>query len=236
MSKGRTFIPQCLDKGQLALFIIACLLLSSCESTKVLKYEDLDIHYDTNIAMVCIDGFKLGMTPRLASIAASNGQFQIVTRFSDVTFDDIVQQTLTGEKGDGRIELHRLGDDSIKSCNIGISFVYGRIESISSSRTFSRAEHQIAVDLITSYLDDYKCLVFVDEKIGTSKDVMDYKYDIKTYKYKPNSNAWISLAIIEKEYAELSYTEVEISAFDSNYVSQQIWEDYSKSMKRIRGY
>ena len=236
MSKARTFICQCLDKEQLALFIIVCLLLSSCESSKVLKYEDLDINYDTNMAMVCIDGFKLGMTPRLASIAASNEHFQIVTRFSNVTFDDIVQQTLTGGIGDGEIELSRLNEDHIHSCNVKISFANGRIESISSNRTYSRTEHQIAVDLLNSYLNDYKCLVFVDDETGTSKDVMDYKYDIKTYKYKPNSHAWISLAIIEKEYANLSYTEVEISAFDSNYVYQKIWEDYCKSMGRSNGY
>ena len=169
------------------------------------------IEYDTNIMSVSLDGFRVQISASIASRIAKERGYYIDTRWSNITFDDLI---LSMPKGESRIYLKKKTEDGLN--DLELKFEGKKVVGISletTKYTINKKEKE-ASEMLDSILEKYGFLKF---------DKSEENFIL--YSYKPNTWAYL--------YASArweSYPQIKISVFDRN---QQAQEDVNQAANKL---
>ncbi len=195
---------------------IVC-ISSSCITTNSTAYERPKVSYDTTIALFSLEGFRVGMTARMAKQVAEERGYKIKSKFTNSNFDDIAENG-TKDSLSRVMFLYRI-DSPLDG--IELTFEYGKISYISFTSSFH--DQQKAEELLVAFLEKHP-------QLSLSKEEEDFRL----YRYQPNEHAWISFSIYNIGESSGLIT---IAVHDSNYIYHIHNQKFYKEMEAIRrGY
>ncbi len=193
---------------------IAC-ISSSCTTMNSTTYVPPKVSFDSTIAMASLDGFRIQMSTRMAKQVAKERGYNINSRYSYVTFDDIIEAGPIKSIFGPSIQLER------DNKTIELGFEYGKVKSVTHKHMFY--QRQQAEELLASYLKRYPQLELSKEDSN-----------LQVYKYNPNKRAWLYASI--QMFGE-NVHQVSVSIYDGNYAqSKSNLELYEKLDAIRRGY
>ena len=190
---------------------IAC-ISSSCTTINSTGYVPPKVSFNTKIAMISLEGFRIQMSARMAKQVAEERGYKIDSSMSDVTFGDVIN----GE----RREINIRPDIYLERDNetVELSFDYGRLDSVSHKHIFYK--DQQAKELLESYFNRYPELTLSSE---TER--------FKSYKYGPNKFAGI---VVYTEILGENARRVGITVYDHNYAQSKRNREYYEEIEAIR--
>ena len=189
---------------------IAC-ISSSCTTINSTGYVPPKVSFNTKLAMISLEGFRIQMSARMAKQVAEERGYKIDSSISDITFDDVINSE--------RREINIGPDIYLKRDNetVELSFAYGRLYSVSHNIFYQR---QQAEELLESYFKRYPELTLSNE---TER--------FKSYKYEPNKLACI---VVSTEILGENARCVSITVYDGNYAQSKRNQEYYEEIEAIR--
>jgi len=168
------------------------------------------IRFDENIASVSFEGFRVGISPRVAKSIASERGYRVDHRFSDVTFDDLIQSPVGGRDYGKTIYLNGFDKAEGVAVDLQLEFAYGKLIQVRLEHVYHGADRPRGEKKLNRYLAKYPFLKL-------SKEVESFR----VYSYKPHDYAFLIASIEEK-----TYTRVTISLRDGTPNVFAIYDRY----------
>ena len=197
------------------IVISLCFSLAGCLSSSpdvdAVYTKRPEVVFDSVVALTSVDNFRIQMTSRMAQMIATEKGYKLDTRYSSLTIEDLIEQSMMQKRARGEIYLERFDEPTRISYRLSINFDFGKIIGITLEHVFYGSDRVHARPLFERYKEKLNNVSLIKK---------DEKFEL--YGFEPNPLSRINLSFLDTEYSLISF-----SVRDWNYSLNEEMKSYS---------